>query len=361
MPVIIHHHKHQSAGPLTARTAAHAVLPPSVMQAAWDAITNWEGYTPTPLHHLQDSAQRRKLGAIYYKDEAPRFGLNSFKALGGAYALAQLLHAHCAGGGTPGTFTAATATDGNHGRSVAWGAQRAGCAAKIFVHKEVSDAHCNNIARYGAEVIRISGDYDDSVRICREQAEAHNWQIISDTSWEGYTEVPRQVMAGYTVLMREALHQLGGVRPTHIILQAGVGAFAAAMIAAYLAGTPADTLPRILIVETAHADCLYRSAVAQQITAAPIAQETEMAGLSCGEPSLLAWQVLAAAATDFLSISDDGIAAAKAELAAAGIQAGECSTAGLAVLADGDDAQRDALGITDDSIVLIFGTEGPTA
>lgn len=331
------------------------------MQQAWDAISHWQDYAATPLHRCTALAQQLGVRQLFYKDEAPRFGLNSFKALGGAYALQQLLAAHLAGGGTAATFTAATATDGNHGRSVAWGAQRANCAAKIFVHAQVSDTHIARIAQYGAEVIRVNGDYDDSVRVCREQADKHNWQIISDTSWEGYTEVPRQVMAGYTVLMRETLQQLATTRPTHILLQAGVGAFAAAMVAAYLADAHLHALPRIVIVETAFADCLRQSAATARLTAAPIVQETAMAGLSCGEPSLLAWEVLAAAASDFVSINDDGIGAAQAALARAGIRAGECSTAGLAVLADTQAAMRRALALDENAVVLLFGTEGETA
>lgn len=363
---IVQHIRRSPAPKLAlARAAADAVLPAAEMDAAWSAITRWTGYAPTPLHALPDAAHYG-VGAIHYKDEAPRFGLNSFKALGGAYALERLLAEHVRGGGSAADYTVATATDGNHGKSVAWGAQRAGCRAKIFVHREVSDARINAIAMHGAEVIRIDGDYDDSVRECKAQADAHGWQIISDTSWAGYTAPPQLVMAGYTVLMRETLQQLdamGNARPTHVIMQAGVGALAAALCAALLPAV--DALPRIVIVETAYADCLLQSAAADKMTSTPIRQETIMAGLSCGEPSLLAWQVLAAAASDFVSINDDGVGEALRALAAHDIVAGECSAAGLAVLAAARDGGRDAglyrdLGLGRESVVLMFGSEGAT-
>lgn len=324
------------------------------MEAAYDAISQWPGYAATPLHRL--SAAGCGAGSLYYKDEAARFGLESFKALGGAYAVECLLARHIAGGGTAEQFTAATATDGNHGRSVAWGAQRAGCRAKIFVHRAVSDERVSAIAQYGADIVRVDGNYDDSVHACSEQAQRHGWHIISDTSWPGYTDTPRLVMAGYTVLMRETLQQLAGATPTHIVLQAGVGAFAAAMIAAWLPAAAA--LPRIAVVESEHADCLLQSAAAGRIVNTPIAQETVMAGLSCGEPSLLAWQILSAAASDFIAISDTPIAAAMRRLADGGIVAGECAAAGLALLSDR--AARAALDIGEHSTVLMFGSEGAT-
>ena len=345
-----------------AQAASITTLPKTAMDDAYSRICQWQGYTPTPLYSLADSAQQYGINALYYKDEAPRFGLESFKALGGAYAIDCLLEQHLATGGNKADFTAASATDGNHGRSIAWGAQRAGCCAKIFVHRSVSEERIAAIAQYGADVIRIDGNYDDSVRACSEQSAANNWRVISDTSWQGYTDTPRLVMAGYTVLLRETLEQikqLNGSAPTHVILQAGVGAFAAAMVAALLQHS--DTLPRIIIAETAYADCLLQSAAADRIVHTPIEQETVMAGLSCGEPSLLAWQILAAAASDFVAISDSPIGGMMRTLADAKIIAGECAAAGLAVVAATQDSHwRETLGLTEQSSVLLFGSEGAT-
>ena len=148
------------------------------------------------------------MARVVFKDESARFGLGSFKALGGAYAVAHLAKQAEAAGGSITEVTVATATDGNHGRSISWGASRAGCKAKIYIHAHVSKAREEAMAAFGADVIRINGNYEASLAACKEDAAAHGWQIVSDTSWPGYTEVPLTVMAGYTLMAREALDQL---------------------------------------------------------------------------------------------------------------------------------------------------------
>ena len=356
MTQIITRHLRRNPDLTAARAAAEATLPATLSATAYRAIAAWPGYCPTPLERLTAAEQQYHCGGIYYKDESVRFGLESFKALGGAYALQHLLQEHIAAGSKAETFVVATATDGNHGRSVAWGAQQAGCRAKIYVHREVSDDRISAIAAYGADMIRVDGNYDDSVEACREEAARNNWTVISDTSWEGYTDIPRLVMAGYTTLMYETLEQLNDTLPTHVLLQAGVGAMAAALVATLL---PAVTeLPRIIIVESEYADCLLQSAEADAMRSTVIREETVMAGLSCGVPSLLAWQILSAAASDFVAIRDEPIGNMMRQLAAAGITGGECAAAGLAVLAAAE--QREALGLDSDSRVLLIGSEGVT-
>ena len=197
-------------------------LDAAVMDRARAEIGGWAGYAPTPLHDLPEIADLLGVSRVVYKDESARFGLGSFKALGGAYAVAALVRRLEAAGGRAADLTVATATDGNHGRSVAWGAARAGCAAKIYIHAHVSEAREAAMAAYGADIIRVNGNYEASLEACKQDAAAHGWQIVSDTSWEGYHEVPLMVMAGYTVMAGEVLDQLGGP-PSHALLPVGVG------------------------------------------------------------------------------------------------------------------------------------------
>ena len=186
------------------------------MRAA-KVIQSWPGYGPTPLQDLRQVAAGCRVGRVWYKDEATRFGLGSFKALGGAYAVFRVLEL------TTQPVTVTTATDGNHGRSVAWGAQMFACRAVIFIPKGCSVGRERAIASYGARVMRTSAGYDDTVRECARVALAEGYQVISDTSWRGYTDIPRLVMQGYTVMVQEALDQMAPEKPTHIFVQAGVG------------------------------------------------------------------------------------------------------------------------------------------
>ena len=170
---------------------------------------------------------------MLYKDESKRFGLQSFKALGGAYAVANLHKAHIEAGKPVESFVVTTCTAGNHGRSVAWGAKLVGCPAKIYIGAVVSQGREDAMKALGADVKRINGNYDEALAACRRDAEENGWQIVSDTSWEGYEDVPRQVMAGYTVMSREIMDQMGQERPTHIFLPIGVGGMAAAVVAPF--------------------------------------------------------------------------------------------------------------------------------
>lgn len=287
------------------------VLPAAGFRRARAEITGWPGYAVTPLRDLPELAGRAGLAALRLKDEAGRFGLGSFKALGGAYAVAALLlnelarrdvaAAASTAALVEGRYRDATqaitvtcATDGNHGRAVAWGAQRFGARCVIFVHATVSQPRVEAIARYGAEVRRVAGTYDDAVREAAQQAEANGWFVVSDTAWPGYTEVPRDIMQGYRLMADEAADQWLGPTPTHVFIQGGVGGVAAAVSVQCRARFSPS--PAVIVVEPDRAACLLASAELGERTAIPGELDTIMAGLACGEPSLLAWQELERAA-----------------------------------------------------------------
>ena len=330
----------------------------TLVSEAQDAISKWNGYAPTRLHELAPLAEAIGVGKLFYKDESTRFGLGSFKALGGAYAVQKLM-----AGRDASKITVATATDGNHGRSVAWGAQQAGCKCVIYIHAEVSQGRADAMAAFGAKIIRVDGDYDLSVRQCAEDSEEHGYEIISDTTWEGYMDVPRYVMAGYTMMVRELKEQ--SEPPTHVILQAGVGGLAAAITAALWRDLGIHT-PRIIIVEAGYAPCIIASARSGKAETIQITDETIMAGLSCGEASPLAWEILKQRASHFVTIPDKAVPTGMRLLASgdAGskIEAGECGLPGIIALAGimEDDAMREATGLDENSKVLVFGCEGAT-
>jgi diaminopropionate ammonia-lyase len=257
-------------------------------------------------------------------------------------------------------ITVACATDGNHGRSVAWGAQRFHCRCVIFVHATVSQSRVDAIAHYGAEVRRVPGTYDDAVREAARQAEAAGWFIISDTSWPGYTEVPRSVMQGYRLMADEAADQWTGDPPTHVFIQGGVGGVAAAVSVQLRARF--QPAPALIVVEPERAACLLASAELGEPTAIPGDLDTLMAGLACGEPSLLAWQELDHATAAFMAVPDAAAVASMRLLAEQNIVAGESGVAGLAgcLLSAAEPAAREVLGLTEASRVLLFNTEGAT-
>jgi len=348
--------------------------------AAFEEIKTWEGYSVTPLHSLDSLASDIGIKNIYYKDESSRFGLGSFKALGGTYGVLKFIH-HAlkkevgdevsikdihAGKYSKqiSKYTVTTATDGNHGRSVAFGAKLFGCKCQIYIHSEVSSGRQKAMEDLEATVIRVSGNYDESLQICIEDADKNNWYVISDTSYEGYTKYPRYIMAGYNVMAEEIVEQIkNGPLPTHIFLQGGVGSFPGA-ICGYFWEKFSNNNIKFVIVESEHAPCLIRSAQNNQMTSVNIKQETMMAGLSCGKPSLLGWEILRSGADDFITINDSSIPALMRLLAKNSheIEAGESSVAGLAGLIESmkDQNISEAMGLNDESIVLLFGTEGAT-
>ena len=345
-------------------------------QHAKAEIASWHGYRPTPLRDLPVIAKDAGVACVRLKDEASRFGLGSFKALGGAYAVVCLLAKELARHGiaqvqsadlergdyrhATETLTVTCATDGNHGRAVAWGAQRFHCKCVIFVHEGVSRGRVDAITRYGAEVRRVPGSYDDAVREAVRQAEVNGWFVVSDTSWSGYTEVPQQIMQGYRLMADEAADQWTGEPPTHVFIQGGVGGVAASVaVQTRVRHRPA---PALIVVEPDRAACLLASAELGQPAIVPGNLDTLMAGLACGEPSLLAWQELNHAAAIFMAIPDEAAVACMRLLAEHGVVGGESGVAGLAgfLLAAADPAARETLGLDASSRILAFNTEGAT-
>ena len=354
---------------------AEGVLSGSLLEAAADEIAQWEGFAETPLVSLSGLARECGVGAVYYKDESGRFGLGSFKALGGAYAL---LCALAESVGAPvsevregrrcadaGGIVAVAATDGNHGRAVAWGARRFGCGCRIFIHAGVSENRAEAMREQGAEIVRVDGDYDESLRQARVESEKEGRILVSDFSSDADDITTRRVMAGYAMLSAEARGQMGSP-PTHVFVPAGVGGLAAAVMADFWRANP-EGRPRFVVVESERADCAFQSAVNGAPTAVEVESETVMAGLSCGEVSVPAWTIVSRGADDFVSIPDE-LVAPTMRRAGAGtngdppVVAGECSAAGWAVLlaAAGQPELFRGLALDSQSRVLLIGTEGAT-
>ncbi|MBU55254.1 MAG: diaminopropionate ammonia-lyase [Acidiferrobacteraceae bacterium] len=346
------------------------------------AITSWSNYAPTPLHSLPALAHEIGIGQLLYKDESTRFGLGSFKALGGAYAVLHSVAQEISVRGSTATdikalmtgqlseaageITVATATDGNHGRSVAWGAGNVGCKCVIYMHAEVSPGRQSAVEAFGAEVVRVPGDYGESARQAAQDAAANGWLLVSDTAWPGYTEIPRAVMAGYTVMSTEAMDQLPATTPTHVFVQGGCGGLAGA-VCADLWHRYESQRPRFVVVEPVPADCLFQSAVAGAVVNISVTRESVMGGLSCGEVSLLGWDILESGADHFLTIEDDAVGPLMKQLAQGRgddprIVAGEAAVAGLAgcIAARADADLCQTLALNEQSTVLVFGTEGAT-
>jgi diaminopropionate ammonia-lyase len=363
--------------------ARSATLNDAGFDAAFFEISQWPGYAPTPLRALPGQASAMGVAALLCKDEGERFGLKRFKALGGAYAVYRLLAqaiARHSGGQTVraaevvagrwrdvvADMTVTCATDGNHGRSVAWGAQLFGSRCVIYIHAAVSEGRRAAIARYGAEVIRVPGNYDDAVRHAEAQARANGWSVVSDTTYEGYRDIPIDVMHGYGVMSREVIDQIGGKPPSHVVVQAGVGAFAASVAAAFWLAW-GEQRPKLVVVEPTEADCHLRSAQAGHPVVVSGALDTVIAGLACGEVSPAAWEIVSAAAHSYVALADHfALGAVRAFADPIGgdppIVSGETGAAGLAVLIAARDqpALRRLLGLDASSRVLLFGSEGDT-
>lgn len=338
-------------------------------------------YAPTPLVRLPALAAALEIEGLFVKDEGQRLGLGSFKALGGAYAVLTLVAeamsarlnrpfsvtdwASPEAAATAGGMTFACATDGNHGRSVAQGAQLVGAQCRIFIHTGVSEARAAAIARFGATLIRVPGAYDAAVKAALEAAEANGWALVSDTSWPGYETIPRRVMQGYTAMMHETAQALE-TPPTHIFIQAGVGGVAAA-VAAYASERYGPHRPHVTVVEPSRAACLFESLIAGAPVALTPGEPTVMAMLECYEPSWTAWAVLARQADAFMTVEEHEAVAAMRRLARPlksdpAVVAGESGGAGLAGLmqAARDPEARQRLGLSTASRILVINTEGAT-
>ena len=223
------------------------VLAKQDMDEAYQIISGWNNYSPTPLISLNKLSKELNIKKIFYKDESKRFHLKSFKALGGAYAVEKVTKGNK-------EITVSTATAGNHGRSVAWGSKKLGLKCKIFISEYVSEFRAKVMRSFGADVIRVKGNYDNSLKECIKQSKQNNWQIVQDVAWKDYMLVPKLTMAGYSVMMKEISEQIDNQQISHVILQAGVGGMAAAMVAGiarYL-----NHVPKIIIVEPESAACV---------------------------------------------------------------------------------------------------------
>ncbi|MPW21371.1 diaminopropionate ammonia-lyase [Paraburkholderia sp. CNPSo 3157] len=351
---------------------------------AW--LSCWDKISPdaTPLRELPGLAARLKVGSISVKDESARSVLGSFKALGAPIALVRLIqrlwpdHDLDARGLFEGRyrdllthFTVVSATDGNHGKGLAAAAQTLGCHCVIVLHANVSVEREKAIAAYGAEIVRITGNYDESVEEAARLASLNGWHVVSDTSYDGYEDIPRDVMQGYGTIAAEIVEQ-GDSQPdqpayTHVFLQGGVGGLAAGLVS-YLWEFHGEHRPRFVVVEPQQADCLYQSALAGRAARATGSVDSLMAGLACGETSPLAWRFLQPGVDDFMTISDDDAVNAMRILAAgsdtdAPIVAGESGVAGLAgliVLLQDQQLARQVC-LNGASRVLLVNTEGATA
>jgi diaminopropionate ammonia-lyase len=377
-----------AANPRAVRSAVYGpnertILSHAAAEAARAAISSWPGYRPTPLRALHGLARQEGVAAIWHKDEAGRFGLGSFKSLGGAYGVQRLLQRLLLEqvGATEvsardlidrryhqftSQVTVTCATAGNHGRSVAWGAQLFGCNCMVYLPAVTTPQREAAIASYGAQVVRTSTDYDEAVRLCDEDARRLGRFVISDTSYPGYTETPKQVMQGYTVMAAEVIDQLAGARPTHLFVQAGVGGLAAAM-SAHLWEAWGTDRPLTIVVEPDSADGVFRSITAGQRVPVPGAYHSIMSGLAAGVVSLLAWPILELSA-DFVMTIPDSAAEATMRLLAEGVDAdtsivaGESGAAGLAaaLLALRDEEARAILDLGSATRLLVIGSEGAT-
>lgn len=360
-----------------------AILNHAGLEAARREISSWPEYRPTPLISLPGLARAADVGTLHCKDEGRRFGLGSFKPLGGAYAVFRVIEGEirCATGqgvtgpelidgryrNIIGGITVCAATDGNHGRSVAWGARMFGCRCVIFINEAVTEGRERAIAAYGAEVRRVPGSFDDAVRVASEAAVIEGWHLVPDTAAGGNTEAAGNVMQGYAVLADEMVSQYpADASPSHLFVQAGVGGLAAAVCGqlwqAYGVGRPL-----LVTVEPDTAACWFESFKA----GAPVTIEGEldslMSGLACGQPSPLAWPILRPGARAAMTIPDEA-AEETMRLLAMGVDddppvvGGESGVAGLAafLLVSQDADARRQLGLEDDSRVLVVNSEGDT-
>ena len=347
-------------------------------------------YSVTPLAKLDNMAQYLGLDTLCIKDESWRFGLNAFKVLGGSFAMARYIAGELGRDVSEMTYdyltsedlkkdfgqaTFFTATDGNHGRGVAWAANKLGQKAVVHMPKGSSKTRFDNIAKENAQVTIEEVNYDECVRIAAAEANTtEHGVIVQDTAWEGYTEIPSWIMQGYGTMGSEALEQLEGYgveRPDVVILQAGVGCMAGA-ICAYIVNKYKENPPKIVIAEAAIADCLYQGAVANdgkyRIVDGDL--QTIMAGLACGEPNIVCWEILRNNVTAFCSCPDWVAAKGMRMLAApikgdAPVCSGESGAVGMgliaAIMTDPDYAGlKAALELNETSKVLLFSTEGDT-
>ena len=342
-----------------------------------------QGYEPTPCVALENLANKLGVKKIYVKDESKRFGLNAFKALGASYAIFRFLKKEWEGKyddefnstsfqdtetiNKLGSYTFCAATDGNHGRAVAWTAKKLNQKAVIYMPANTAQSRVDNIKGENAEAVLIDGTFDDCVKQCADDAEKNGWQAIADTAYEGYMKIPGDIMLGYTSIFSE-IEELNKVDTEFdfVILQAGVGALAASGSYYYVKRSK-QKRPKFICVEPTDSDCFLESIKFGEGESLPTKgqQESIMAGLNCGIPSLVAWPIIRDAMDLFLAISDKYAEEAMREYHKEGIISGESGAAGLAALIAlyNDEKLLGALkeiGINSESKILLINTEGDT-
>ena len=347
--------------------------------------STFSAYEKTPLLSLEKLAEKMGVKSVYLKDESFRFGLNAFKVLGAGYAIANEIGRRIGKEITElsaesilsketkekiGDITFVTATDGNHGRGVAWTANQLGQKSVVYMPKGSAMERLENIRKEGAEADIMDMNYDEAVRLAQKMAEEKEWIVVQDTAWEGYEDIPRWIMQGYTTMGHEIMEQIPE-KPTHIFLQAGVGSMAGAMTG-FFSNLYAEEKPIIAIVEPAKADCLYQTAKADngKLHIVTGDMDTIMAGLACGEPCTIGWDVLKGYADAFIRCPEymaaDGmrILAAPAKGDAA-VVAGESGAAAFGamtnILLDESLAEyKKMLKLDENSRILCISTEGDT-
>ncbi|MDO5715594.1 MAG: diaminopropionate ammonia-lyase [Tissierellia bacterium] len=345
-------------------------------------------YEPTPLANLKNLSKELGIKGLFVKDESYRFGLNAFKVLGGSYAIGNYIADRLGKDLSEvpyekmisdevreqlGEITFASATDGNHGRGVAWTANQLKQKCRIYMPKGTAAERLENIRKENAEADIYDYNYDDCVRLADKYAKEHNGILVQDTSWEGYEDIPRWIMQGYMTMAYEAYNQLKeqGKEPTHIFLQAGVGSFASA-VTGFFANVMKDNLPIITIVEPHKAACLYQTAAADDGDLHPVTGDLDsiMAGLNCGEPVTVGWPILQGYAKYFLSV-DDIYAAHGMRLLGNTLgddpkvvsgESGAVTPGVVSKLMTDEDLKelKEKIGLDENSVVLCFSTEGDT-
>ena len=333
-------------------------LPEKYIEDAVNTITAWDNYKPTSIKNLDLLANNYSVKNIYYKDEGERFDLKSFKALGGAFAVDKVSK-------NKKEITVATATAGNHGRSVAWGAKRLGIKCKIFISENVSEERAEKMRKLNADVIRVKGNYEASLNECIKQSKENNWEIVQDVSWQNYKTTPQLIMAGYTLMVKEIKEQIDIEKITHVFLQAGVGGMAAAVIAGFAKFS--KNIPQFIIVEPETADCVFQSIKNKKSTIVDIKKESLMGGMSCESVSTIAWEILKNSCNYCLTVSDEFIAPMIAmlnrkKISSEKIISGECGVPGVISLKGilSNEKLRSSMNLNSNSNVLLIGCEGLT-
>ena len=326
-----------------------------LIENAYKTISNWKDYSETPLIKLDKLSKVLNINNVFYKDESKRFHLKSFKALGGAFAVEKISK-------NKKNIVISSATAGNHGRSVAWGAQRLGLKCKIFISQFVSRTRENEIKKLGAQVIRVKGNYEKSLKECLKQSKKNKWKIVQDVSNKNYKYIPKLTMAGYSIMIKEVSFQTNKYI-THIFLQAGVGGMAAGVVAGVARFF--KRIPKIIIIEPENAACVLKSLEKGKMTKIKIKKESIMGGMSCNEMSLVPWQILKKSANACISIKDINIPEtiamlARKKLSNKKIIGGECSAPGIIGLISvcNNKKIKEKLDLNENSNVLLIGCEG---